>query len=79
MTLLFFNLSSLLLFFDFNLLLPWKEKHNNLLNQRSYLFARSHETCDPCLFDQENFKHSENKRTENHETWSILLNEKRKP
>ena len=79
MTLLFFNLSSLLLPFSFNLLLLWKEKHNNVINRRLFLFARSHETCDPCLFDQENFKHSENKRTENHETWSTLLNKQREP
>jgi len=77
MTLLFFNLSSLLLPFSFNLLLLWKEKHNNVINRRLFLFARSHETCEPCLFDQENFKLSENKRSEKHETWNTLLNEQR--
>ena len=73
MTHLFFNLSSSLLLFDFNPLLLWKEKLNNFLNQRSSLFARSHETCDPCLFDQENFKQSENKRSKNYKLAKHVL------
>jgi len=73
MTHLFFNLSSSLLLFDFNPLLFWKEKLNNFLNQRLSLFARSHEACDPCFFDQENFKQSENKRSKNYKLAKHVL------
>ena len=47
-------------------LLLWKKKPNNYLNQRSSLFTRSHDTCDSCLFDQENYKLSENKKSKNY-------------
>ena len=47
-------------------LLLWKKKPNNYLNQKSSLFTRSHDTCDSCLFNQENYKQSENKRSKNY-------------
>ena len=44
-------------------LLPWEEKHNNFINRRLFLFSRSHETCDPCLFSPKHYKQSEKKKS----------------
>lgn len=54
-----------------------ERKTRELPKRRIVLFTRSHDTCDLCLFDQENFKQSE-KKSKNHETWSTLLNKQRK-